>query len=100
MDKTPDPIVKDFKLFPVPKTYAGISVIPLPTITELRPEQPEKAELPMLVTEFGMVTFVKPEQPENAELPMPVTEFGMVTLVSPEQPENAQAGITCTLFPI
>ncbi len=51
----------------------------------VRPEQPENAPSPMLVTEFGMVTLVRLEQSENASLPMLVTEFGMVTLVRPEQ---------------
>ena len=33
-----------------------------------------------------MLTLVKPEQPLNAELPMEVTEFGMLTLFRLEQP--------------
>ena len=37
----------------------------------------------MLVTEFGIVTDVKPEQPEKALLPMLVTEFGIVTDIKP-----------------
>ena len=40
----------------------------------------------MLFTEFGMVTDVKPEQPEKAWLPMLVNEFGMVIDVKPEHP--------------
>ena len=32
-----------------------------------------------------MVTDVKPEQPENAEEPIEVAEFGIVTDVKPEQ---------------
>ena len=32
-------------------------------ITEVRPEQPEKASSPIEVTELGMVTEVRPEQP-------------------------------------
>jgi hypothetical protein len=34
----------------------------------------------MLVTLPGMMTDVKPEQPENAEFPMLVTEWGIDTL--------------------
>ena len=33
---------------------------------EVKPEQPENAEFPILVTELGMVMEVKLEQPENA----------------------------------
>ena len=36
-----------------------------------------------------MVKLVKPEQPENALSPMLVTLEGIVTLVRPLQPENA-----------
>ena len=50
-------------------------VTELGMVTEVRPEQPEKALLPMLVTELGMVTEVRPEQPEKALLPMLVTEY-------------------------
>ena len=50
---------------------------------------PLKAELPMVVTELGMVTEVRPEQLLKAELPMLVTELGMVTEVRPEQPLKA-----------
>ena len=50
-----------------------------------RDEQPENAELPMLVTLSGIVTLVKPLQPEKAELPILVTLSGIVMLVSPLQ---------------
>ena len=39
---------------------------------EVKPLQPEKAELPMLVTLSGMVIEVKPLQPEKAPLFNPV----------------------------
>ena len=39
-------------------------------VTEVRPEQPEKAAPPILVTPLGMVTEVRPEQPEKAEEPI------------------------------
>ena len=54
-----------------------------------RPEQREKAQPPMFVTESGIVMLVRPEQPEKADSPMLVTESGIVMLVSPEQPEKA-----------
>ena len=38
----------------------------LEMVTEVRPEQPEKAPLPMDVTLLGMVTELRPEQPEKA----------------------------------
>ena len=37
----------------------------------------------------GIVTLLRVVQSENAEVPMLVTEFGMVILVKPLQPENA-----------
>ena len=45
--------------------------------------------VPIFVTPSGMMTEVRPVQPENAELPMLVTLSGIVTDVSPVQPENA-----------
>jgi hypothetical protein len=42
-------------------------------VTEVRPEQPENADSPILVTVLGMVTEVRPEQPENADSPILVT---------------------------
>ena len=35
----------------------------------------------MLVTLFGIVMLVSPLQPQNADAPMLVTEFGIVTFV-------------------
>ena len=45
-----------------------------------------KAFSSMLFTELPIVTEVKPLQPENAELPIEVTELGIVTEVKPVQP--------------
>ena len=42
------------------------------------PEQPEKAEPPIDVTELGMVTEVRPVQSRKAELPIEVTELGII----------------------
>ena len=41
-------------------------VFPDSTLIEVRPLQPSKAQLPILVTLFGMVTEVRPEQSEKA----------------------------------
>jgi len=43
----------------------------------------------MLVTLFGIVIEVRPEQDEKAYMPMLVTLFPMVTEVRPEQDEKA-----------
>ena len=47
----------------------------LSTVTEVSPEQQEKADEPIEVTELGMVTEVSPEQPWKARLPIEVTEY-------------------------
>lgn len=62
-------------------------------VIEVRPEQPEKAELPMLVTELGIVIDVRPEQPLKAFSPMCFIDSGIVIEVRPEQPENAEPAI-------
>lgn len=43
----------------------------------------------MFVTPSGIVMLVKPEQPENALSPILVTLLGIVMFVKPEQSENA-----------
>ena len=45
-------------------------VTPSGMVTDVKPLQSRKAELPMLVTLSGMVTDVKPLQYAKAELPM------------------------------
>ena len=47
-----------------------------------------------------MVTEVKPLQPEKAELPIEVTELGIVTEVKELLLYAKYAGIVCTLSPI
>ena len=47
-------------------------------MTDVKLLQPEKAELPILVTELGIVTDVKLLQPEKAPSIL-VTELGIVT---------------------
>ena len=42
-----------------------------------------KAYLPMLFTLLGNVSSVKPEQPQKAEFPMLVTLFGMTLFLHP-----------------
>ena len=54
----------------------------------------------MLVTLSGIVIDVKPVQPEKAEVPMLVTPFLMVTNVKPVQPEKAESPMLVTLEPI
>jgi len=67
-------------------------------VTEVRPEQPEKAELPMLVTLLEMVMEVRPEQYANAQSPMLVTLLGMVMDVRLEQSWNALSPMLVTLL--
>ena len=47
-------------------------------VIDVKPEQPEKAPLSILVTELGIVTDVKLLQPKKAKLLILVTEFGIV----------------------
>ena len=61
--------------------HAAISLIL--TLSSL--VQSLKAASPMLVTLLEMVTEVKPEQPEKAYFPMLETPLGMVTEIKPEQ---------------
>ncbi len=64
--------------------------------TDVRPEQPENAKRPMLVTLSGIVTDESPEQPENARAPMLVTPSGIVIDERSEQPENAHSPMLVT----
>ena len=59
----------------------------------MRPEQPEKAEFPILVTEFGIVMEVRPEQLLKAELPILVTPSRMVREESLDKPLKKPLGI-------
>jgi hypothetical protein len=52
-------------------------------VKEVRLLQPWKALCPMVVTLLGMVIEVRPEQPEKADLSIEVTELGISTVVSP-----------------
>ena len=45
---------------------------------DVKPEQSRNANLPILITLFGIVIDVKPEQPVNASFPILVTLFGIV----------------------
>ena len=47
-------------------------------VTEVRPLQPLKAELPMLVTLLGMVTEARTLHSEKVFGPMLVTELGII----------------------
>ena len=56
-------------------------------ITSFNPLQPDKAQPPILVTEFGMVIDVKPLQPLKVYSSILFTAFGMVTDVKLLQSE-------------
>ena len=56
-----------------PDEYVLDMMLLLLIVTDVRPLQPENAELPMLVTLLGMVMEVKPVQPSKAWMPMLVT---------------------------
>jgi hypothetical protein len=60
-----------------------MNVTLLGMVTEVKPEQPEKAPSPMLVTLLGMSTEVKPVQAEKALLPMEVTLLGITVVEHP-----------------
>ena len=51
-------------------------------VTEVRPEQPLKASLPIVMTELPMMTEVRPEQPQKALSPIEVTEAGIIIEVT------------------
>ena len=48
-----------------------------------------KAQIPIELTELGIVTVVSPEQPKNAACSLVVTELGIVKDVSPVQLSKA-----------
>jgi hypothetical protein len=66
-------------------------------VTDVSPEQPQNAALPIEVTEFGMVTDVSPEHSLKADIPIEVTELGMETEVNPLQLPNAPFPIDVTV---
>lgn len=55
------------------------------TFISVRAEQPEKAPLPIEVTELGISTEVRAEQSSKATSPIEITELGILTEVSDEQ---------------
>ena len=68
-------------------------------VTEVKPVQPSKAALPILVTPSGIVTEVKPVQPLKALSSILVTASGIVTEAKPLNPEHKSDGICSTLSP-
>ena len=63
-----------------------ITVFLHPTINVLEAVSIMALQLPResyLVLPLSTVRLVRPSQPENAEMPMEVTEFGISTLVRP-----------------
>jgi hypothetical protein len=71
--------------------------LPIETILllgrEIKQPHPEKAELPIVVTLFGILIDERALQPANAEFPIDVTEFEIVTEVSFLQFLNVSVGI-------
>jgi hypothetical protein len=62
----------------------------------VNPMQFRSAEVPILVTELGILMLVKPEQPLNAELPMLVIEVVIVMLVRVVLFRNALSAMVVT----
>ena len=52
-------------------------------VTEVSPEQPEKALSPIVVTLLGIVMDFSPEQPKKAELPNFFTLLGITVVKQP-----------------
>ena len=74
--------------------------IPLPSVTLARLVQPLKAELPMLVTLFGITISVNAVQLLKAASPMLVIPLPSVTLARLVQLLKAEFPILVTLSPI
>jgi len=66
------------------------------TIIEVKLLQSQKAELPIVVTEFGIVTEVKLLHDEKTPFSIAVIEFGIVTEVKPLHPQKAYIPIDVT----
>lgn len=64
-------------------------VLPLATTMLVNPLQPSKADLPIEVTELGMVILDRLLQSSNADSPIEVTELGILMLVRLLQSSNA-----------
>ena len=60
-----------------------------PRVSEVRPLQPAKASLPIVMTLLGIIIEVRPVQTQNEQLLIEVTEMGIITDVSVLQPVNA-----------
>jgi len=73
----------------------AMEVIVLGRVTEVS-AVPAKAEVPMSLTEWGIVTEWKEEQKEKAESPMKVTDLGMATVGRALQSANALVPIDVT----
>ncbi len=83
-------------LHPATKVFDVVSIIALLPSGELKTLfsastvivakllQPEKAPLPMDVTQAGMVTEIRPVQPEKAPLPMDSMLLGMIVFSHPK----------------
>jgi len=79
----------------------GIIMTLSPIVNVVRFVQPLNTEDPILVHFSALnVTEVSPEQPEKAQSPMEVTELGIVTEVSPEQLLKAYLSIEATKYAV
>lgn len=65
---------------------------------EVSSEHPPKAQLPISITEFGIITYFSPEQPMKAPSPISVTELGIVAEISAKQNSNAQPPTVVTEY--
>ena len=90
----------DVKLLQYAKAELPILVTEFGIVIDVKPLQSKKARFPILVTEFGIVIDVKLLQYKKAYSPIVVTEFGMVTDVKPLQPPKAAPIIFFTLLGI
>ena len=75
-------------LQPATRVLLAVSIIALQLLRES-----------YFVLRASTLMLVKPVQPENAELPMLVTDEGMVMLVKPLQSLNAFSPMLCTSSP-
>ena len=78
-------------------SYIGLSDA---TMMDVKPEQPLKAELLMLVTLLGIFIDVRPVQSLNVSISMLVKLSGRVMEVRPEQPLKASQPMLLTLLGI
>jgi hypothetical protein len=72
----------------------------LPSVTEVKPSQLEKAAAFILSTLLGIVSEDKPKQPAKAAFSILFTLLGIVTEVKPKQPRKALSPMLVTLYAV